>query len=91
MENKINFIKEELTNYLEEGFDIELTDSPQILEEDLYLQYWGLDCDVKLRIPYAVDRKHFLNMHTFDRHQWIIFQILRRIIKTSTQSYEFRQ
>lgn len=87
MENKIKRVKEELINDFDEGFDIQFTDSPQILEEYLYLEYRGLNGDVKLRIPYAKDREHFLNMYTFDRHQWVVFQILKRIIKTSTQSY----
>lgn len=84
MENREKIVKNELFEYFLDAFDIELEDSPQILDSYLYIQYWGLDGDVKLRIPYPVDKEHFLFMNETQRNYWVNTQILSRIIKTST-------
>ena len=86
MENREKIVKNELFEYFLDAFDIELEDSPQILDSYLYIQYWGLDGDVKLRIPYPVDKEHFLFMNGTQRNNWVNTQILSKIIKTSRKT-----
>lgn len=86
MENREKIVKNEIFEYFLDTFDIELEDSPQILGSYLYIQYWALDRDVKLRIPYPVNKGHFLSMSETQRNNWVNTQILSRIIKTSRET-----
>lgn len=79
-------IEEEIRDYFSEAYEISLNDSPQILNDYLYIEYWGLDRDVKLRIPYPVNKEHFIKMNSVDRNVWISLQVLNAIIRTSRKT-----
>lgn len=80
MEKLKNKIQDEIHDYFYEAFDVFLDDSPQILKDYLYLEYWSRERQHKHRIPYPVDREHFFMMDIAARTNWINEQVLKRII-----------
>ena len=67
-------VEEEIKDYFKECLGIQLEDSPQVLEEYLYLEFEDLSygSEVKFRLQYLYDRKHFLSMGKGDRMLFIL-------------------
>jgi len=81
LEKRIKQVRNEISRYFLKTFNIELEDSPQILDEYLYLEYSNSNGDVKLRIPYDNGcRECFLDMDHDHRIFWVMSMVLKEII-----------
>lgn len=75
----MNKLEKEIKEYFKNAMNIELEDSPQILDDYLYIEF---DNDsiggTKFRISYPLDKKHFLDMNKADRMLFILTAIMRK-------------
>ena len=69
-----NIVKKEIKDYFQNCLNIELEDSPQILENYLYLEFEDASSgsEIKFRLSYPYDKKHFLSMGKKDRILFIL-------------------
>lgn len=71
-------IKQEIKQYFKVAMKIELEDSPQILDDYLYIEFYNHRMgDMKFRIPYPVDKEAFLEMNKSDRMLFVLTAIMR--------------
>lgn len=76
-----NQIKEKIRWFFYFGLDIKLDDSPQILTEYLYIEFWGNKKQQKFRIPYPIGGKDiFLKMSDTAREHYIMRHILSGVL-----------
>ena len=75
-----NQVTEEIRYFFYFEFDIELEDSPQILDDYLYLEFWHAGRQTKIRIPYTEDVDTFLEMDMYDREYFIMREVLDKIL-----------
>lgn len=71
-------LKEEIKDFFQKALNIELVDSPQILEKYLYLEFEDqTGGERKFRISYPIDLPHFIMMEKGDRMLFILTAIVR--------------
>ena len=71
-------VKKEIREYFKIAMKIELEDSPQILDDYLYIEFDNYAIsDMKFRIPYPIDKEAFLEMNKADRMLFILTAIMR--------------
>lgn len=76
-----NKVKKEIKDFFKEILFIELDDSPQFLDNYLYLEFWDKNnIQHKFRIPYPKDKKHFLSWTEYNRSLFIALVILKFFI-----------
>ena len=77
MEERIALTKDSINDFFLWRFNKELSDSPQILKNYLYLEFWARDREWKFRIPYPMeDLDEFLKMNAVTREHYIMRHIL---------------
>ena len=84
-------VEREMELLLRNDFRVDLNDVVQLLPEFIYIQYTTDEELITLRIPYAVDRFAFLAMSPRIRFNWLVSEILKRIINTSTLDNEWNK
>lgn len=77
----INQVTEEIRYFFYFEFGIELEDSPQILDEYLYLEFWARGREFKFRIDYYEDLHNFLYLDRYDREYIIMKAIMAELLK----------
>ena len=73
-------ITEEIRYFFYFEFDVALDDSPQILDDYLYLEFWHKGRQTKIRIPYTEDVDTFLKMNMYDREYFIMREVLDKML-----------
>ena len=73
-------ITEEIRYFFYFEFDVALDDSPQILDDYLYLEFWHAGRQTKIRIPYIKDVDTFLEMDIYYREYFIMREVLDKIL-----------
>lgn len=76
-----NQVVEEIRYFFYFEFDIELDDSPQILEEYLYLEFWTRGRQFKIRIKYYEDMENFLYLDQYDREHIVMKAVMAELLK----------
>ena len=73
-------IANEIAHFFMWEFDVALDDSPQILDDYLYIEFWHVGRQTKIRIPYTKDVGTFLEMDMYDREYFIMREVLDKIL-----------
>lgn len=76
-----NQVTEEIRYFFYFKFDIELEDSPQILDDYLYLEFWARGREYKIRMRYEKDLKNFLYLDIYDREYIIMEAVMAELLK----------
>lgn len=76
-----NQVVEEIRYFFYFEFDIELDDSPQILKEYLYLEFWTRGRQFKIRIKYDEDMENFLYLDQYSREYIIMKAVMTELLK----------
>ena len=72
-------VKDEITRFFMQNFDIELQDSPQVLNEYLYLEFWHRGKQIKVRAEYPIDVENFLRIGVYAREYFVMKEVLKII------------
>lgn len=72
-------VADEIAHFFMQNFDIELEDSPQVLNEYLYLEFWHRDKQIKVRAAYPVDVENFLRIGAYAREHFVMKEVLKII------------
>lgn len=72
-------VADEIAHFFRRNFDIELEDSPQILDKYLYLEFWHRDKQIKVRATYPVDAENFLRIGAYARELFVMKEVLKII------------
>ena len=76
--NREERLKQEIKEYFKIAIKVELEDSPQILDDYLYLEFEDkIGNEVKFRMDYPLDKKHFMDMQKGDRMLFILTNFMR--------------
>ena len=74
----MNKIEKEIKDCFKNDTGIALENSPQILDDYLYIEFDNdLVGAVKYRIPYPLDKNHFVNMDKAERVLFILTMMVR--------------
>jgi len=72
-------VENEITHFFKQNFGIELEDSPQVLDNYLYLEFWHRGKEIKIRAAYPIDVENFLRMGTYAREHFVMKEVLKII------------
>ena len=77
--NRDRQLELEIKEFFSEVLNIELEDSPQILDTYLYLEFddYCNGGEIKFRLPYPQGRQHFLEMDIHDKMIFIVFAFMK--------------
>ena len=74
-------VADEIAHFFMFNFDIELEDSPQILDNYLYLEFWFNGKQIKIRMPYSISKDSFLRQGTLAREHILMKEVILGIKK----------
>ena len=74
-------VADEIARFFMFNFDIELEDSPQILDEYLYLEFWFNGRQIKIRMPYSISKDFFLKQGTLAREYILMKEVISGVKK----------
>lgn len=72
-------VADEIAQFFMQNFDIELQDSPQVLNEYLYLEFWHRGKQIKVRAAYPIDVENFLRIGVYAREHFVMKEVLKII------------
>ena len=77
MDRSPEYLELDIKQYFKRNFNLELQDSPQVLNNYLYLEFWLFSRQIKLRLYYPLDREDFMNWTAGNRFNWIEHEMIK--------------
>lgn len=72
-------VADEIARFFMWNFEIELEDSPRVLDDYLYLEFWHGDKQFVVRAAYPIDVENFLRIGVYAREYFVMKEVLKII------------